>query len=186
MFLLITPDPFVAEIHPPTLPRPSKRASYPADSLKLAVVKVVAASSLARLLPDGDLDALRRKGLAQRRALAHARELLGREDGKYVAEHRCHDRGAFADDGVLIRRGSVWCRAWKPDVDKRESQPGMAPSAVVTPLPSRTTYRKLPSVLTLRSCKTNHIPMRFVGSVSRNALAASDPIRFRVNMLPPC
>lgn len=45
-----------------------------------------------------------------------------------------------------------------------------------------TTYRNGPSVRTLRSCKTNQMPMRSSVSASRKALAAKLPMRFRVNM----
>lgn len=41
---------------------------------------------------------------------------------------------------------------------------------------------KLPSVRTLKSCKTNQMPILSPGSVRRNALAAKLPIRFLVNM----
>lgn len=41
---------------------------------------------------------------------------------------------------------------------------------------------KQPSVRTLKSCKTNQIPILSPGSVRRNALAAKLPIRFLVNM----
>jgi hypothetical protein len=43
-------------------------------------------------------------------------------------------------------------------------------------------YRKVPSVRTERSCKTNQIPILSSGSVSLKALAARLPIRFRVNI----
>lgn len=48
----------------------------------------------------------------------------------------------------------------------------------------RETYRKFPSVLTLRSCSTNQIPILSFGSASLNALAERLPIRLRVNI--PC
>lgn len=42
--------------------------------------------------------------------------------------------------------------------------------------------RNGPSVRTLRSCKTNQMPIRSSVSASRKALAAKLPMRFRVNM----
>jgi hypothetical protein len=41
---------------------------------------------------------------------------------------------------------------------------------------------KVPSVLTLKSCSTNQIPILSCGSVSRNALALRLPIKFLVNI----
>lgn len=46
----------------------------------------------------------------------------------------------------------------------------------------RKTYRKEPSVLTLRSCRMNQTPMLLSGSVSLKALTQRLPIRFLVNM----
>lgn len=46
------------------------------------------------------------------------------------------------------------------------------------------TDRKFPSVLTLKSCNTNQMPIRSSGSVSLNAEAAKLPIKFRVYI--PC
>ena len=46
------------------------------------------------------------------------------------------------------------------------------------------TYRKVPSVRTLRSCRMNQTPILFSGSVRRNALALRLPIRLRVNIPP--
>jgi hypothetical protein len=43
-------------------------------------------------------------------------------------------------------------------------------------------YRKFPSVRTLRSCRTNQIPLLSSGSVRRKALADKLPIKFLVNM----
>lgn len=48
------------------------------------------------------------------------------------------------------------------------------------------TYLNQPSVLTLMSCRTNHIPIFSEGSVSRAALHARLPIRFRVYMPLAC
>jgi len=42
--------------------------------------------------------------------------------------------------------------------------------------------RKLPSVLTLRSCKINHTPITPSGSVSLKALTQRLPIKLRVNI----
>ena len=47
-------------------------------------------------------------------------------------------------------------------------------------------YRKVPSVLTLKSCKMNQIPKSFSGYVSLKAAQARLPIRFLVNIPPGC
>src|SRR3569833_4240341 len=50
--------------------------------------------------------------------------------------------------------------------------------------PRLATYRKFPSVRTLRSWRMNQMPILSWGAVRRKALAARLPMRFRVNM--PC
>lgn len=44
------------------------------------------------------------------------------------------------------------------------------------------THLKLPSVLTLKSCRINQIPIIPSGSVNLNALTHKLPIKFRVNI----
>ena len=50
----------------------------------------------------------------------------------------------------------------------------------------RISYRNEPSVLTLRSCRMNHTPKLFSGSVNLKALTQRLPIRFRVNIPLGC
>lgn len=88
----------------------------------LVVVVVIAATILAdALFPDGDLDSLCRKRLAQDCALAHTRELFSGVDREHIAEARRQD-GRLASVHSLATRRSTRRRAWGADVDKREPQ----------------------------------------------------------------
>jgi len=70
------------------------------------------------VLADRDLDALQREALAQRRALDHAGELLGREDLERLREDGREDgRGAVVEDRLSVLRGCS-------DVDKVHLEAG--------------------------------------------------------------
>lgn len=84
------------------------------------VVVIVGAPAIS-LLPDGDLNPLVRKLLRQRRALAHAGELLGREDGEDVAEARREDRRPAHVDLRWVAARDLARR--RRDVDEGEPQP---------------------------------------------------------------
>jgi hypothetical protein len=66
----------------------------------LEIVVVLLLIPLARpILPDRDLDALRRETLAQRRALDHAGEALRGVDGEHFGKAGCEDGGFARVDG---------------------------------------------------------------------------------------
>ncbi len=67
-------------------PGNSMRSDLPETPLLLVVVIVVGVLAAHAFLPDGDLDSLRSEALAEWRALADSRELLGRVDGEHVTE----------------------------------------------------------------------------------------------------
>lgn len=83
----------------------------------LVAVIVLAISSLeVRVLADRNLDALSRKRLAKRRALADAGELLGRIHIEHFAETRRQYRSpSRVDLGAILSRNGA-------DVYERESQ----------------------------------------------------------------
>ena len=93
----------------------------------LFFIIVIQGSALAWVvLADGYLDPLAGKAFAERRALADARELLGRVDLEDVAKDRSED-GRLADVDRAVAR-----LARSADIDKGEAQPGACRLALVS------------------------------------------------------
>ncbi len=119
---------FSSSLHPgrshppiPAFPPYHNKNTPPKRSRKratLVIVIVLLLGALIVVLADRDLDALTSKALAQLRAVADARELLGRVHLEDVAEDGRED-GRLADiDGPAVAG-----LAGGADVDEREAQP---------------------------------------------------------------
>lgn len=88
----------------------------------IVIVIIVLAFAVLAFFPDGDLDALGGKAFAERRAVADAREFLGRVDGKGRAV-------AAGQNGGLASLAAREGRAGRADVDEGEAESGRVRSA---------------------------------------------------------
>lgn len=159
--------------------------SFPFFFLIVIIIVVVTVSastagSLHSILANGNLDALQCEAFAELGALDNTRELLSRENLEGFAEDGSQNGSrSVVDHGSAARVGGL-----RTHVDEAHFKPiNLQQSDQYRPAIAKT-YRKVPSVRTLKSCKINHTPILLSGSVKRKALALRLPIRFRVNMPP--
>jgi len=118
------------------------------STFELIVIIVILIVVLGVVLADRNLDALGSETLAKQSALAHSGELLGRVNLEYIAENRSeHWRLAVVDAVPLSARSA--------NIDKGKPQATIAhrqsPMLRLLGNPNNGTYRKQPSVRTLRS-----------------------------------
>jgi hypothetical protein len=93
----------------------------------MPLILIIVLSPLSRLsstiLADRDLNTLCRETLAERRALHHARELLGRVYGKHIAVTQRKDGSlASVEDRHLVRGVAIGGLGGAADVGEREAE----------------------------------------------------------------
>ena len=87
---------------PPPFSLPLSLSPYSSLLITLEILTISSLPSLSStILPDRNLDTLRRKALTQRRALLDSRELLGGPHGKDVGEAGRQDRRDFVVEGSV-------------------------------------------------------------------------------------